>query len=130
MWSSNPTWGSKRIQGELAKLGVEVSDSTIRNYRPQTHGGHRAQTWKSFLHNHAKELVAVDFFAMATAIFQVLYVFSVLTHERRKVLHFNVTDSPSAGWTAQQLTEAFPYCRPRLIDCCYDGLSSSVEPAY
>jgi transposase InsO family protein len=112
MWLANPTWGSKRIQAELAKLGMRVSDSTIRKYRPKTRGNHRDQTWKSFLKNHAKELVSVDFFTVPTATFRVLYVFLVLVHERRKVLHFNVTDSPSAVWTAQQLTEAFPYCKP------------------
>jgi putative transposase len=110
MWSSNPTWGSKRIQAELAKLGIEVSDSTIRKYRPRTRRGD--QTWKTFLHNHAKDLIAVDFFVVPTATFRVLYVFLVLAHERRKVLHFNITDSPSAAWTAQQLTEAFPYALP------------------
>jgi hypothetical protein len=110
MWSSNPTWGSKRIQAELAKLGIAVSDSTVRKYRPRTRRGD--QTWKTFLHNHAKDLIAVDFFVVPTATFRVLYVFLVLAHERRKVLHFKVTDSPSAAWTARQLTEAFPYAQP------------------
>ena len=110
MWSTNPIWGSKRIQAELAKLGIEVSDSTVRKYRPPPK--RRSQTWKSFLHNHAEDLVAVDFFAVPTATFRVLYVFLVLAHERRKVLHFNITDSPSAAWTAQQLTEAFAYSSP------------------
>ena len=112
MWSSNPTWGSKRIQAALAKLGIEVSASTIRKYRPKAHCCRRAQTWKSFLRNHAKDLIAVDFFTVPTATFRVLYVFLVLVHERRKVLHFNITGSPSAGWTAQRLTEAFPCCSP------------------
>ena len=110
MWSSNPTWGSKRIQAELAKLGIEVSDSTIRKYRPRTRRGD--QTWKTFLHNHAKDLIAVDFFVVPSATCRVLYVFLVLAHERRKVLHFNITDSPSAAWTAQQLAEAFPCANP------------------
>jgi len=110
MWSSNPTWGSKRIQAELAKLGIAVSDSTVRKYRPRTRRGD--QTWKTFLHTHAKAMVSVDFFVVPTATFRVLYVFLVLAHERRKVLHFNITDSPSAAWTAQQLSEAFPYCNP------------------
>jgi putative transposase len=110
MWSSNPTWGSKRIQAELAKLGIAVSDSTIRQYRPRTRRGD--QTWKTFLHNHAKDLIAVDFFVVPTVTFRVLYVLLVLAHERHKVLHFNITDSPSAAWTAQQLTEAFPYANP------------------
>jgi putative transposase len=110
IWPSNPTWGSKRIQAELAKLGIQVSDSTIRKYRPRTRRGD--QTWKTFLHNHAKELIAVDFFAVPTATFRVLYIFIILAHERRKVLHFNITHSPSAAWTAQQLSEAFPYSNP------------------
>ena len=85
MWSSNPTWGSKRIQAELAKLEIEVSDSTIRKYRPRTR--RNDQTWKTFLHNHAKDLIAVDFFVVPTAAFRVLYVFPVPAHERRKILH-------------------------------------------
>jgi len=110
MWASNPTWGSKRIQAELAKLGIEVSDSTVRQYRPQTRRGD--QTWKTFLRNHVQDLVAVDFLVVPTATFRVLYVFLVLAHARRKVLHFNITDLPSAAWTAQQLTEAFAYAQP------------------
>ena len=122
MWSSNPTWGSRRIQAELAKLGIAVSDSTIRKYRPRTRRAN--QTWKTFLHNHAKDLIAVDFLAVPTATFRVLYVFLVLAHERRNVLHFNITHSPSAAWTAQQLNEAFPYASPpryllRDRDCIY-----------
>jgi putative transposase len=112
MWSANPTWGSKRIQAELAKLAINVSDSTIRKYRPNSRRTRCDQTWKTFLCNHAKELVSVDFFTVPTATFRVLYVFLVLAHDRRKVLHFNITDSPSARWTAQQLTEAFPYGHP------------------
>jgi transposase InsO family protein len=110
MWSSNPTWGSRRIQAELAKLGIAVSDSTIRKYRPRTRRAN--QTWKTFLHAHARDLIAVDFFAVPTATFRVLYVFLVLAHERRNILHFNITHSPSAAWTAQQLNEAFPYSSP------------------
>jgi hypothetical protein len=109
MWSGDATWGSKRIQVELAKLGIQVSDSTIRKYRPKGHGCCRTQTWTTFLHDHAKDLVAVDFFAVPTATFCLLCVFLVLAQERRKVLHFNITDSPSASWTAQQLTEASPF---------------------
>jgi putative transposase len=112
MWSSNPTWGSKRIQAELAKLGISVSDSTIRKYRPKNRPSPSAQTWKTFLQNHAQALIAVDFFAVPTASFRVLYVFLVLAHDRRKVLHFNITGSPSALWTAQQMVEAFPYATP------------------
>jgi putative transposase len=95
MWQANPTWGSRRIQAELAKLGITVSDSTIRHYRPKHRSSASAQTWKTFLQNHAQALVAVDFFAAPTATFRVLYVFLVLAHERRKILHFNITEAPS-----------------------------------
>lgn len=110
MWQANPTWGSRRIQAELAKLGIPVSDSTVRKYRPRTRRAD--QTWKTFLQNHAKELVAIDFFTVPTATFRVLYVFMVLAHERRKVLHFHITEAPSAAWTAQQMVEAFPFTTP------------------
>ena len=112
MWQANPTWGSPRIQAELAKLGIEISDSTIRKYRPEQRRSTSAQTWKTFLHNHTKELVAVDFFTVSTATFRVLYVFLVLAHERRKVLHFHITQAPSAAWAAQQMVEAFPFTAP------------------
>jgi putative transposase len=112
MWEANPTWGSPRIQAELAKLGIAISDSTVRKYRPKRRPSTSAQTWKAFLENHVKELVAIDFFTVPTATFGVLYVFLVLGHERRKILHFNVTDAPSALWTAQQVVEAFPFSIP------------------
>jgi len=123
MWSSNPTWGSKSIQAEMPKLGIEVSDSTVRKYRPKHRPSTIAQSWKTFLHNHAKDIIVVDFFAVPTATFRVLYVLLVLAHERRKVLHFNITDSPSASWSAQQLTEAFPYSSPpRYLSRDRDGI--------
>jgi putative transposase len=112
MWQANPTWGSRRIQAELAKLGLLISDSTVRKYRPKSRRSAATQTWKTFLHNHAKELVAIDFFTVPTATFRVLYVFLVLAHERRKLLHFHVTAAPSAAWTAQQMVEAFPFTTP------------------
>jgi putative transposase len=112
MWQTNPTWGSRRIQAELAKLYIAASDSTVRHYRPKPRRSASAQTWKTFLQNHAQALVAVDFFAVPTASFRVLYVFLVLAHERRKILHFNVTEAPSAPWTAQQVVEAFSYAIP------------------
>src|SRR2546421_5594874 len=67
-----------------------------------------SQTWRTFLRNHLADLVSVDFFVVPTATFRVLYVFVVLMHHRRQVVHFNVTDSPTAAWTAQQIVEAFP----------------------
>ena len=112
MWQANPTWGSPRIQAELAKLGIRISESTVRRYRPKHRHTRSAQTWKTFLRNHAQALVAIDFFTVPTATFRVLYVFLVLAHERRRVLHFNITQAPSAAWTAQQVVEAFPFTTP------------------
>ena len=112
MWQANPTWGSPRIQAELAKLGIRISDSTVRRYRPKHRRPRSAQTRRTFLHSHAKALAAIDFFTVPTATFRVLYVFLVLAHERRRVLHFNITQAPSAAWTAQQVVEAFPFTTP------------------
>ena len=106
MWLSNPTWGSRRIQAELAKLGLNASDSTIRKYRPKHR--HSAQTWKSFLENHVSAIAAIDFFTVPTVTFRVLYVLVVMAHKRRRIIHFNITDSPTAFWTAQQMVNAFP----------------------
>jgi transposase InsO family protein len=104
---ANPVWGAPRIHGELLKLGFDVSQRTVARLMPRRPKP-PSQTWQTFLHNHVADLVSVDFFLVATATFRVLYVFVVLLHHRRKVVHFNVTDSPTAAWTAQQIVEAFP----------------------
>ncbi len=115
MWSSNPTWGAPRIQAELHKLGIDVSESTIRRYRPPR-SRQPSQTWRSFLQNHLGDIAAMDFFVVPTATFRVLYVFFIIAHDRRRILHFNVTTSPSAEWTARQVLEAFPFdTRPRFL---------------
>jgi len=87
-----------------------LCESTLRKYRPKTRRSN--QTWKTFLRNHTKDLVAVDFFTVPTATFRVLFVVVIIAHERRRVLHFNITDSPSAAWTGHQLVEAFPWGEP------------------
>jgi putative transposase len=111
----NPLWGAPHIHGELLKLGIEIGETSVAKYmfRPRKPP---AQTWHTFLNNHLKTLVSVDFFTVPTIRFQVLYVFLVLAHERRRVVHFNVTAHPTAEWTAQQLREAFPFDRiPRYL---------------
>jgi putative transposase len=108
MWNANPTWGKPRIQAELAKIGINVSDSTVARYKPRRRKP-PSQTWRTFLDNHALDIVAIDFFTVPTATFRVLYVLLVMSHDRRKIIHFNVTDSPSSAWTARQLIEAFPW---------------------
>lgn len=112
MWQANPTWGSPRIRAELAKLGLQVSAATVRKYRPKGDRRPPSQTWRAFLRNHASQLIAVDFFTVPTVTFRVLFVFVVLAHERRRVLHFAVTEAPSASWAAQQVVNAFPFETP------------------
>ena len=81
------------------------------------------KTWMTFLRNHVGQLVSIDFFTVATIRLQVLYVFIVLAHDRRRVIHFNVTQHPTAGWAAQQIIEAFPEDRaPRFMVRDRDGI--------
>ncbi len=108
MSQENPTWGAPRIQSELKLLGHEVADSTVAKYMIK-HKKPPSQTWRSFLKNHVKQIAAVDFFTVPTVRFQILYCFIVLRHHRRRIVHFNITMHPTARWTAQQITEAFPY---------------------
>lgn len=111
MWQVNLTWGAPRIRDELAKLGIAVSTATIRKYRPKVSRA-RGQSWKTFLENHVKEIIAVDFFVVPAVTFRWLYGFIVMAHERRRVLHFAVTDCPSAQWASQQLVNAFAFQTP------------------
>ena len=108
MSRENPLSGAPHIHGELLKLGIEISETSVAKYMPR-HRQPPSQTWRTFLDNHVKNLVSVDFFTVPTIRFQVLYVFLVLAHDRRRVIHFNVTAHPTAEWTAQQLREAFPF---------------------
>jgi hypothetical protein len=109
MANENPLWGEERIANELMlKLGIRVSPRTVRKYRPK--GPPRRarvdQRWSSFLRDHAKAIVACDFFVAVTATFRQLYVFVTIEHGSRRLLHINVTAHPSAAWTLQQLREA------------------------
>jgi putative transposase len=107
MCRSNPTWGAPRIHGELLKLGIDISQATVSKYMIRR-GKPPSQTWRTFLNNHTKQVASVDFFTVATLTFRVLYVFVILLHKRRRVIHYNVTDHPTAEWTSQQLVQAFP----------------------
>ncbi len=106
--AANPRWGAPRILGELQKLGIAVAKSTIEKYRVRPKRP-ASPTWRAFLHNHLSEIVALDFFTVPTVSFKVLFVLIVLAHDRRRILHFNVTEHPTAQWTAQQLVEALPW---------------------
>ncbi|MEO8212221.1 MAG: integrase core domain-containing protein [Myxococcales bacterium] len=104
----NPLWGAPRIHDELLKLGVKISERQVSRLMPRAPRKPPSQTWRTFLTNHLGTLASVDFFTVPTATFRVLYVFVVLAHDRRRVLHFNVTEHPTVAWTAQQMVEAFP----------------------
>src|SRR5262252_5378432 len=114
MARENPTWGEERIANELLlKLGLRVSPRTVRKYMPKgvDHGrGKRAtsQRWRTFVRNHAQAIVACDFCVVVTATFRLLYVFVLMEHATRQILHIHVTAHPTATWTLQQLREALP----------------------
>jgi len=99
---------------ELAKLGIKDAKSTVDKYRVRSRRT-LSPTWKAFLKNHVNDLVSIDFFIVPTVRFRLLFVLVVLGHSRRKVLHFNVTENPSARWTAQQIVEAFPWDAPKYL---------------
>lgn len=105
---ANPLWGCPRIHGELLKLGIDISQATVAKYMVR-HPKLPSQTWRTFLKNHTHQLASIDFFTVSTLTFRILYVFVVLSHECRRVIHFNVTSHPTAEWTTQQLLQAFPF---------------------
>jgi putative transposase len=108
MSRDNQLWGAPRIHGELLKLGIDIGETSVSKYMVRRRNP-PSQTWRTFLENHLKSTVSIDFFTVPTLRFQVLYVFLVLAHDRRRIVHFNVTAHPTAEWTAQQLREAFPF---------------------
>jgi putative transposase len=115
MSASNFLWGAPRLHGELLKLGIEVSQATVAKYMVK-HRKPPSQTWRTFLENHVDQLVSVDFFVVPTVTFRILYVFLVLAHDQRRVLHFNVTAHPTAEWTADQILQSFPWdTAPRYL---------------
>ena len=115
MSMANPIWGAPRIHGELLMLGIEVSQATVGRYmpwRPKV----PSPTWRSFLRNHMRNMAAVDMFVVATATFRLLYTLIVLGHDRRRIIHFEVTQNPTQVWLARQMTEAFPWdTAPRYL---------------
>ena len=108
MWQANPTWGSPRIVGELRKLGIDVTKSTVEKNRMRPPKP-PSPTWKTFLANHMQDLVALDFFVVPTVRCKVLFVLLIMAHHRRQVVHFHITEHPTAAWTAQQVIQAFPW---------------------
>ena len=123
----NPDWGAPKIHAELQKLGFTLAERTVARYlRRVVRRGDPGQKWLAFLRNHREVVAAFDFFTVPTVTFRVLYCFFVIEHERRKILHCNVTEHPTAEWIVQQLREAFPEaCRYRYVildrDRKFDG---------
>jgi putative transposase len=108
--AENPTWHAPRIHGELLMLGFDVSERSVSRWvRRAPRPPDSAERWLTFLRNHREAIAAMDFFSVPTITFGVLYGFFIIGHDRRRVLHFNVTRHPTSSWIAQQLREAFPY---------------------
>ena len=125
MSTMNPTWGSPHIVGELAKLGITAAKSTVEKYMVRTTKP-PSQTWRTFLTNHAKEIVSIDFIVVPTVRFTMLYVLVFLSIDRRRVIHFNIAEHPTAAWTAQQVVEAFPWDTvPKYLLRDRDGIYGS-----
>jgi putative transposase len=119
---ANPRWGSPRIHGELLNLGSQVSQATVAKYMVR-HRKPPSQNWRTFLKNHMQTLISADFFVVPTITFRVLFVLVVLSHDRRRPIHFAVTAHPTSEWTAQQLLEAFPWDgAPRYLLRDRDGV--------
>jgi len=110
MVAENPTWGAPRVHGELRMLGFDISERTVLRWmRKAPRNPEPAKRWATFLANHREAIAAMDFFTVPTLTFGVLYCFFVIAHDRRRILHFNVTRHPTSAWVSQQLREAFPY---------------------
>ena len=108
MSMENPLWGAPRIHGELLKLGFGLAQSTVAKYMVKRHGP-PGQGWRTFLHNHAPDIAAMDLFVVPTVGFNLLYAFVIVLLDRRDLVWVNVTTNPTAEWIARQLTEAFPW---------------------
>src|SRR6266403_5744460 len=110
MVAENSSWGAPRIIGELLMLGFDVSERTVSRWMTRApRDPEQAKRWLAFLRNHREAIAAMDFFTVPTITFNLLYCSFVISHDRRRILHFNVTKHPTSGWIIQQLREAFPF---------------------
>jgi transposase InsO family protein len=123
MSMENPLWGAPRIHGELLKLGFEVAQSSVAKYMVKRRGP-PSLGWRTFLHNHAPDIAAMDLLVVPTIGFDLLYAFVIVRLGRRELIWINVTANPTAEWVARQITEAFPWNEAphymiRDRDCIY-----------
>lgn len=125
MAKENPLWGQRRIEAELAKLGYTVSPRSVAKYMRRPYDGKPSPGWRRFLNSHTDQIWACDLFCVRTITFQTLYVFFILHHATREIVHVRVTRHPTAEWLGQQMVEACAWDRspPRYLihdrDCCY-----------
>src|SRR5674476_100766 len=116
MANENPTWGAPRIHGELMKLGFNICEPTVQRYMPKKENRTTGQNWKTFLKNHSKEIISIDFLTVPTVNFKLLNVLVVIEHYRRKLIYFNVTKNPTAEWSIQQIRNLlFDYDTPKYL---------------
>jgi putative transposase len=130
MSTANPLWGAPRIHRELLKLGISVSESTVAKYI-RRHPRPPSQTWRTFLTNHASQIMAADLFVVPTVTFRLLFVLVLLAHDCRRIVHVAVTAHPTAAWTAQQLRNAFPKnAAPHYLlhdrDSVFAGIATTI----
>ena len=130
MVAENSTWGAPRIHGELLMLGFDVSERTISRWMKRApRDPEPAKRWLAFLHNHREVIAAMDFFTVPTVTFGMLYCFFIISHDRRRILHFNVTKHPTSRWVVQQLREAFPFgSAPRFLIFDREGKYGTEVP--
>ncbi len=122
----NSIWGVPRIKSELSLLGYDVAESTVAKYMVR-HPKPPSLSWRLFLNNHANQIVACDFFTVPTVTFRQMYIFILMHHSSRKLLHVNVTTNPTAAWTARQIVQAFPYdASPRFLLRDNDSIYGAV----
>ena len=122
MARENPSWGAPRVHGELLMLGIDIGERTVARYMPRRPSDPKQRLrWREFLRTHRHAIAAMDLFTAPTISFRVIYVFFVIHHGRRQLLHVNITANPTASWIAQQLRESFPEDMPRFLICDNDG---------
>jgi transposase InsO family protein len=116
MANENAEWGAPRIHGELKKIGFEVSESTVQRYMPKKGRRTTGQNWKTFLKNHSKEIISIDFLTVPTINFKLVNVLVIIEHYRRKIIHFNITKNPTAELTLQQMRNLlFEHDTPKYL---------------
>jgi transposase InsO family protein len=121
MANENPDWGASRIHGQLMKLGINIGESTVQRYMPKKRKRTTDQNWKTFLKNHSKDIISIDFFTVPTIDFKLMCALVMIEHHRRKLIYFNVTKNPAAESSLQQIRNMLmDYDAPRFLTCDRD----------